>query len=87
MAQVAVIGVPPGSTFQAPGTQTWTWAIGDRDFYWGLAVQPFQANSRVRLEGPITSISDNNLNQTKEFVVTMASSGLLHFTAIQVKPT
>jgi hypothetical protein len=75
--------------WQANGTQGWWLASGDRDNYWGLSVRPFQANDRVRLEGPIDSVSDNNLNQTTEFTVTMIASGgggLIHFTAIKVSP-
>jgi hypothetical protein len=86
---ITLFSFPPGSSWQANGTQGWWWGIGDRDNYWGLSVRPFQANDRVRLEGPIDSISDNNLNQRTEFLVTMTASGgggLLHWTAIRVSP-
>lgn len=89
MATTTYFQVTPGSTWQADGTQGWWMGVGDRDNFWGLSVRPFQANDRVRLEGGITSVSDNNLNQVTEFTVTMMASGgggLLHFTAVRVTP-
>jgi hypothetical protein len=88
MATTTLFQIPPGSTWQANGSQGWWMASGDRDNFWGLSVRPFQANDRVRLEAGVTSVSDNNLNQTTEFVVTMTAGtgggGLLHIMATRV---
>lgn len=90
MTTTSYFQVEPGSTWQANGTQGWWIGSGDNANFWGLSVRPYQANDHVRLEGGITSVSDNNLNQTTEFSVTMTAGtgggGLLHFTAIRVTP-
>ena len=87
MAGVTYFSLNP--IWQANGTSGWWFGIGDRDNYFGISARPFQANDRVRLEGSIDSISDNNLNQRTEFVITMAASGgggLVHVTGIRVTP-
>ncbi|MBX9944870.1 MAG: hypothetical protein K2Y40_12375 [Reyranella sp.] len=76
-------------SWQANGTVNWWFDVGDRDNFWSVSVRPFQANDRVRLEGGIDSISDNNLKQRTEFRVTMTASGgggLVKLTAIRVTP-
>jgi hypothetical protein len=75
--------------WQANGTSNWWMAVGDRDNFWSISARPFQANDRVRLEGAIDAISDNNLNQTTEFRITMSAlggGGLVKVTAIRVTP-
>lgn len=89
MATTTLLLGDPSSFWQANGPGGWTLFIGDRDNYWGLSVRPYQANTSVTLEGGITSISDNLLNQVTDCTVTMnslAGAGLLRFTAIKVSP-
>jgi len=70
-------------------TARWTWKLGDRDFYWGFSVRPFQANNTAEVTRLISS-SDNDLNQVTILDVTVRGIGspdigLLRFTAIKVQ--
>jgi hypothetical protein len=67
----------------------WRWKHGDRDFYWGFSVRPFQANNTAEVTRLISS-SDNDLNQVTFLHVTVRGIespdvGLLRFTAIKVQ--
>jgi hypothetical protein len=96
MATVTQFWADPGACFQADGTAEWVWDHGDRDFYWGFSVRPFQANQSVELVR-VWSTSDNDLNQKTHLLVTVGpappgpdtfpdSTGtLLRFTAIKVQ--
>ena len=64
--------------FQAPGTTTWTWRVGEREHYWGYSFRPFQANEAgVEMVRHFTT-SDNNLQHTETFVVRVASGNQLY---------
>jgi hypothetical protein len=77
---------------QTGGTRVWTWALGDRDFYWGFSVRPYQANMTASILSTV-SRSDNDLNQVTVLTVTAADTspapssipGQLRFTAIKVQ--
>ncbi|WP_406291420.1 hypothetical protein [Embleya sp. NBC_00896] len=71
--------------FQAPGTVAWNVPWGDRDWYWGFAARPFQANDTTVLER-VSANHDNNLNNSTDVVVTMISGGggLVRLTATRV---
>lgn len=74
---------------QNTATGRWTWKLGDRDFYWGFSVRPFQANNTAEVTRLISS-SDNDLNQVTILDVTVRGIGspdvgLLRFTAIKVQ--
>ena len=76
---------------QQGSVRTWTWKLGDRDFYWSFAVRPFQANMSVTLLR-VDAISDNDANQVTDLVVRAQDTanpstsfpGQLRFTAIKV---
>lgn len=94
MATVIQYWNNPGSCYQADGTVEWTWKLGDRDFYWGFSVRPYQANQKVQLDS-VYAVSDNDNNQATHLVVTVApappgpnirpdtTGTLLRFTAIK----
>jgi hypothetical protein len=96
MATVTQFWSDPGACYQADSTVTWTWAYGDRDFFWSFAVRPFQANQMVTVNWT-SSVSDNDVNQVTLLNVTVAAAPpgpntrpdttgtLLRFTAIKVQ--
>jgi len=69
--------------FQAVGTQTWTWPVGERLHYWGYSVRPFQFNMEAELVRHFTT-TDNNGLWTENLVVTTNTGGLIRFSAIAV---
>ena len=77
---------------QTAGVRKWTWKHGDRDFYWGFCVRPFQANMTAEVLN-LVSESDNNLNQVTHLTVRAVDTGpepgrfpgQLRFTAIKVQ--
>ena len=81
--------------YQARGTITWSWGLGDNSHYWGYAVRPQQGNMQVEIVRQWTT-SDNDLNEVEHFVVTVSdpvgrefrpggNGGMLQFTAIMVE--
>lgn len=82
--------------YQARGTTTWHWPLGDGFNHWSFAVRPAQGNTQVEVEREWTT-SDNDLNYVEHFIVTVSdpvgpefrpagNGGLLQFTAISVQP-
>lgn len=71
------------SIYQAPGTASWDWKVGENQHYWGFSVRPWQFNSDVEVVRQYTT-TDNGNAWTEHFVVTTASGGLMRFSAIWV---
>ena len=71
------------NVFQAAGTFSWTWQVGEGEHYWGYSVRPFQLNSDAEILRQWTT-SDNNYHWFENFDVRTSSPGLLRFSAIAV---
>jgi hypothetical protein len=77
------------NVFQQGTTQGWTWAVADTGRFLYHDVVPGQANQTVAVTGRTVS-TDNNLNPTAAFTVTLTSPvgssppGLMNFVAIRV---
>ena len=80
------------TVFQAVGTQSWHWQLGDGVSYWGFSARPTGANNQVELQRVYT-IANNDLMQMTHLVVLVSTpppardiresgGGLFNFTAI-----
>ncbi|AYB41679.1 hypothetical protein D5F52_26355 (plasmid) [Brevibacillus laterosporus] len=74
----------PAPVLQQPGDVEWEWVLGDRDYYWGFSVRPYQANEASEIIRMWVT-SDNRLNQTTHFIVRKLDNdpGLMQFSAIR----
>jgi hypothetical protein len=69
--------------YQAPGTATWTWPVGENQHYWGYSVRPYQFNSHAEVLRQWSS-SNNFGTWTEGFEVRTDTGTLLRFSAIAV---
>ncbi|MFH8614535.1 hypothetical protein ACH4E8_05570 [Streptomyces sp. NPDC017979] len=73
--------------FQSPGTDHWTWTIGEREHFWAFSWRPFQANEAGTEIVRHFTASDNNLQQTDHFDISVSSGNIYRFSAIWVSGT